>query len=434
MEKENQNISMIALLTALACVLQIVESAIPHPVPGLRLGLANTITLVALVNLGFGQALEIAVFRTILSSFLMGTFLSPSFIMSFGGALVSTLVMGFCYWLSGRLRHYRFSYIGVSVIGALTHNLVQLYLAYLILIHHKGIFVFLPYLCLGAVVTGWLTGLLAANVCRGLKEGRQEKYQVQGATPNVPLTTGYYSPGISLIHRLPATLKISFVFFLALLVLVSKNSWLYALIFLSLLGIVRLAQIPLFTFTGRLRKYSSLFLTAFLMPVFFNHGRHVLVQLANVKISTEGLNSGAIFAARIIFLVMANVILMNTTSIKEMTRGLSKMLSPLRILGISEKRVATILSLSMVAIPFLLAMAKKVFQEWQLEKKKTLQKSIPLFSDFIVNLYLETERYGMTGSEIQWWQAVPEGTAGKGGGEQGKRQGKERTSILPAGS
>ena len=96
----NQNIYQVALLVALACVLQISESLIPHPIPGLRLGLANMITLTALVVLGFKYALEIAILRTILSSFILGTFMSPGFFLSFAGAIISTLVMGFFFWLS----------------------------------------------------------------------------------------------------------------------------------------------------------------------------------------------------------------------------------------------------------------------------------------------------------------------------------------------
>ena len=116
--QKDKKIYKIALLVAFACVLQIAESLIPHPIPGLRLGLANMLTLTALVVLGFGYALEVAVLRTVLSAFIMGTFMSPTFILSFAGAVVSTLIMGFFYWLSGFHRRFRLSIIGISIIGA----------------------------------------------------------------------------------------------------------------------------------------------------------------------------------------------------------------------------------------------------------------------------------------------------------------------------
>ena len=84
---QNRNNYTTALFVALACVLQISESLIPLPIPGLRLGLANILTLTALVMLGFRAALEITLMRTILSSFITGTFMSPGFILSFSGFL-----------------------------------------------------------------------------------------------------------------------------------------------------------------------------------------------------------------------------------------------------------------------------------------------------------------------------------------------------------
>jgi len=161
----NKRILYISVLVALASVLQITESLFPHPLPWLRLGLANMITLTSLVIFGFGIAVQIAVLRTILSSFLLGTFLSPGFFLSFSGALVSALVMGGIYSLgsiekSNPSSHYLFglSIIGVSILGAVSHNLTQLFVAYLFLIRHKGVFLTLPFLILAGVVTGYVVG------------------------------------------------------------------------------------------------------------------------------------------------------------------------------------------------------------------------------------------------------------------------------------
>jgi heptaprenyl diphosphate synthase len=155
----------ISVLIAFASVLQIVESLFPHPLPWLRLGLANMVTLMSLVIFGYGVAIQVAVLRTILSSFLLGTFLTPGFLLSFSGALVSALVMGGIYsldrmgkgnpsprYLSG------FSIIGVSILGALSHNLTQLFVAYFLLIKHRGVFLILPFLIVAAVITGFITG------------------------------------------------------------------------------------------------------------------------------------------------------------------------------------------------------------------------------------------------------------------------------------
>lgn len=172
-----KKIVYISVLIAVASTLQIVESLFPHPLPWLRLGLANMITLTSLVIFGYAVAIQVAVLRTILSSFLLGTFFTPGFFLSFSGALVSALVMGGVYSL-GRIGKsnpspqylFGFSIIGVSILGAVSHNVTQLFLAYLFLIRHKGVFLTLPFLIVAAVVTGFITGYGANYLSREMRK------------------------------------------------------------------------------------------------------------------------------------------------------------------------------------------------------------------------------------------------------------------------
>ena len=166
----------ISALIALASTLQIGESLFPHPLPWLRLGLANMITLTSLVIFGYAIAVQVAVLRTILSSFLLGTFFTPGFFLSFSGALVSALVMGGIYSLGKTVKSnpssqylFGFSIIGVSILGAVTHNLTQLFVAYVFLIRHKGVFLTLPFLIVAAVVTGFITGYGANYLSREIR-------------------------------------------------------------------------------------------------------------------------------------------------------------------------------------------------------------------------------------------------------------------------
>ena len=389
--EENHKVYKIALLVSLACVLQISESLIPHPIPGLRLGLANMVTLTALVTLGFGYALQIAILRTILSSFIMGTFMSPTFILSFSGAVISTLVMGLFYWLSSFHKHYRLSIIGISIVGALSHNIVQLHLAYAILVRHRGIFAFLPWLSVGAVITGWFTGLVAGGVCRKLKEIQKQEVLI-GMQPDFPVPlVNHYVAGNSLLHRLPAEIKIASIFILSLLILVLNSLLLYAGLFFFLSLVVISSRTSLAFLYSRAKRYTSLVLVAFLLPLFFNSGTHILLNIPYLKITHEGLSTGTVFAFRILFLILSSSLLMRTTSPEEMTTGLGKVLAPLRCLGISEKRVATILYLSWTAIPFIWEKARLTIRAANLRKTKNFHKLIPLLSNLIASLYLETE-------------------------------------------
>lgn len=391
--KESHSVYKIALLVSISCVLQISESLIPHPIPGLRLGLANVITLIALITMGLRCALEVTILRTLLSSFIMGTFMSPTFILSFSGGLISTLVMGFFYWLAFFHKRLRLSIVGISVVGALTHNIVQIYIAYLILIKHPGIFVLFPWLIIGAVFMGWVTGIAAGKVCQKLKEAQGQEViidKIQTDYSNLMLKS--YMAGSTIIHRLSAEIKIAIIFLLSLAVLIISNLWFYLGLFIFLAVMIIISRTSFIFLFSKLKRYASLVLISFLFPIFINHGNHVLLSLAYFRITTEGINTGIVFSTRIIFLVLASSLLTRTTSPEDLTRGLTRMLSPLSPLGISGKRMASILSLSWMAIPIFWEMARNIIRRVDLKKAKNIRNLIPLLSDFIVTLYLETEQ------------------------------------------
>ncbi len=387
---EHSKTYKIALLISISCVLQISESFIPHPIPGLRLGLANMLTLVALVTLGFRSALEIAVLRTVLSAFIMGTFMSPTFILSFSGAVVSSLVMGGLYRLSSFPGRFRLSIIGISVFGALSHNLVQVYLAYLILIKHSGIFIFVPYLCIGAVVMGLVTGVVARSVCAKLAEdpndGTADESSQEDAHVSTPV---HFVPGTSFLNRLTPERKIGALVILSLPLLVSDNLWLYLGLLLLFFLLVWTSRVSFAFVLTRIKKYSSFILIAFFLPLFFNSGKSVLLDMGHFQLTQEGLRTGLAFSFRILFLISLSALLVRTTSPEDLTRGLARLLSPLRIFGISEKRIALILSLSWSAMPFCWQAVRKAMRASNVKGMKRMRHLIPALSSMIASLYVE---------------------------------------------
>jgi heptaprenyl diphosphate synthase len=149
----------IAVLAAYALALSGFESLIPTPIPWLRLGLANIITLAALLLYGFGTAISVTLIRVILASLFMGTFLGPAFILSFGGGVSSTVAMG----LAHRLFRRMFGPVGLSLIGALFHNLAQLALAYVLFIQRIEAVLFIsPILVLLGTFTGVTNGVISS--------------------------------------------------------------------------------------------------------------------------------------------------------------------------------------------------------------------------------------------------------------------------------
>jgi energy-coupling factor transport system permease protein len=188
------------------------------------------------------------------------------------------------------------------------------------------------------------------------------------------------------------------VLVLAILVLIFDDFWFNLALAACLLLAAATSRIPLTFLWGRVRQYTSLIAVAFFFPVFFNSGNHILASIASVKITSEGMITGSHFAARIVFLIIASSVLLRTTSPENMTRGLARLMSPLRRLGIADQRFAQVLSLSWNAVPYLWENARAAIRKANLMKAGNLKNLLPLLSSLIAKLYLET------GSTDGFWQ------------------------------
>ena len=146
-----------ALMVSVASGLFVLESLIPNPVPWFRLGLANIITLLAITWWGVREALIILVLRVFLGSLLAGRLFHPIFVLSLSGGVTATLVMALC----SRFGKKVFSMIGISVCGALSKNVTQLIVAYLIYIRQISIFNLLPIFLSASLFAGLLIGFIA---------------------------------------------------------------------------------------------------------------------------------------------------------------------------------------------------------------------------------------------------------------------------------
>ncbi|MBI4744933.1 MAG: Gx transporter family protein [Actinobacteria bacterium] len=158
MHNKTHRLIILSLLLGMGILLYIVEGAYfpPLPIPGAKLGLANVLTLIMLVFFDSGDCLRNVVLRSITGSFITGTFMSPPFYFSLGGALVSAVLMIIVY----KYFYGKFSLVGISLAGAVTHNLTQLFIAVLF-IGHFGVFFQLPFLLVFAIITGLFNGLMA---------------------------------------------------------------------------------------------------------------------------------------------------------------------------------------------------------------------------------------------------------------------------------
>ena len=161
MMNKAKQVSLCAVLIALALALSWTERLIPLqlivPLPGIKLGLANTVTLIALWVLKTKYAFVILLLRCILGAVFGGGITGLAF--SLCGGLLALGAMA----AAERLK--LFSIYGVSVLGAAAHNIGQV-LAAMVLMNSVYIGAYLPYLLLVAIVTGLLTGCICAGILR----------------------------------------------------------------------------------------------------------------------------------------------------------------------------------------------------------------------------------------------------------------------------
>ncbi|HKJ82531.1 MAG TPA: Gx transporter family protein [Mariprofundaceae bacterium] len=151
-------------LLMLAVTLHVIEASLPSLGPWLKPGLANVVTLIALVMLGPGRAFGLAVARVFAGAMIIGTLFTPTFVLSLSGALAAAVVMFAAWRLIPDI-----SLIGVSLLGALAHMLVQFVTVEALFIRQSTLYYLLPPLLLASCATGWLNGILATYVTERLK-------------------------------------------------------------------------------------------------------------------------------------------------------------------------------------------------------------------------------------------------------------------------
>ena len=150
------------MFLALALVAGYIEQLIPINlgIPGVKLGLANIVTMLLLYIAGVPAACLISVLRILLSGFLFGS--GFAMVYSAAGAATSMLVMALLK------KTKKFSSVGVSVAGGIFHNVGQIVVASLV-VQNVRMAYYLPFLLVSGVVTGVLIGIVAQTALRYLK-------------------------------------------------------------------------------------------------------------------------------------------------------------------------------------------------------------------------------------------------------------------------
>ncbi len=155
------------MLLAASLMLHVLESTLPLPLPFVRLGLANIVTVYAIITMGVGDAMILTILRVGISSLLVGTFPGPSFVMALGGGVAATLAM----WVAFGLAAPPLGVVGVSLVGALFHNMGQLSVVAILFTGPGPAARLVPVAILMAAVAGFGTGLIALLALKRIDRG-----------------------------------------------------------------------------------------------------------------------------------------------------------------------------------------------------------------------------------------------------------------------
>lgn len=150
----------VAALAATAIALTVAEAAIPLPIPGVKPGLANIVTLLVLYRYGWRMAAWVAGLRIVAGALVLGQFLTPAFVLSLSGGMVSLLVLAAAMHLPRRW----FGAVSLSVLAAFAHIGTQLLVVDLWLMPGASLLGLLPLFLAVAWVTGLANGLITAHL------------------------------------------------------------------------------------------------------------------------------------------------------------------------------------------------------------------------------------------------------------------------------
>lgn len=161
--KVKNRVAYFGVFTALALIFSYIETLVPisFGIPGVKLGLANLIIVIALYKIPLREVYVLSIVRVLLSGVLFGNYFSIAY--SLAGGLLSLTVMALLKKSGG------FSVIGISIAGGVCHNIGQLVVA-MIVVETFAMSYYMPVLLVAGLITGFLIGVVADQVLRRISD------------------------------------------------------------------------------------------------------------------------------------------------------------------------------------------------------------------------------------------------------------------------
>lgn len=208
------------------------------------------------------------------------------------------------------------------------------------------------------------------------------------------ITIGQYIPGDSLIHKLDPRVKLLFTFLYIVSIFFIKDLWMYGVLAVFLLMIIKLADLPALRLIKSLRPMVWILILTILLNLFMTPGEEIF-RFYFLKITKEGVEKSIFLALRLTFLIMGSSILTLVTSPKELTDGLDFILSPLKKIGVPTEQLTMMMTIALRYIPTLFDETDKIMKAQMsrgadFETGNIIQKAknmVPLLVPLFINSF-----------------------------------------------
>ena len=176
------------------------------------------------------------------------------------------------------------------------------------------------------------------------------------------MTLGQYFPGDSMIHRMDPRIKFIIVLALIVVIFIAKTVWGYLAIPAFLLFGALASRVPFIYVLKGLKPLWFILVFTFVINIFFITGEHILVEWWIIRIYEEGLLQAVNIAVRLILLIFSTTVLTLTTSPMEITDGLERLLSPLKVIKFPAHELALMMSIALRFIPTLMEETDRIMK------------------------------------------------------------------------
>lgn len=358
---ETQRWTKVGMLAALAIILGYLETFVPLPIPGVKLGLANIAILIALAQHDVSGAFGIATIKVLASGLLFGSPIMMAY--SAVGTLLAFVVMAPLSQMRGM--HLAMA----SVVGAMAHEVGQLVVA-MLLLGTPLVWYSAPVLLVAGCVTGGLCGMVAARTVELLDNGRATA-DVQTQVPTDPSEEA--GDLVALPQRGPASndarigARVLLVGFLVFCVLVLRITSALSLgvalgcaIVACVVGRVRMRDVAL-----ALRPMLFMLVITLVAQVASNQTGATLATLGPIRITQEALVATGTMMLRLLALTVASLSVMYLASVDELVDAIDWLVGPLRLLGVRTAGFMLALKTALEFVPRLAATIRQSSMQLQ---------------------------------------------------------------------